>query len=129
MFKKEICYPITAFFLISLGGWLLHLRIHPPSAAAINWLPAIIGFVTTFILPFMFGSASTARWALLITIIAIIGGTIFMTDYSFDHPPETITPVTIILQTMLADIIILFSKLPIALTIVQYWSRQEKKAS
>jgi hypothetical protein len=129
MFKKEICYPITALSLLSLGGWMFHIRIHPPSEQAINWLPIIIGFVTTFVLPFMFSYASTARWAFLITIIAIIGGTITMTDYSIDHPPQTITFLTILLETTLGDIIILFAKLPLALSILQYWRKQDKKAS
>jgi hypothetical protein len=130
MFKKEICYPITALSLLSLGGWMFHIRIHPPSAeATINWLPTIIGFITTFVLPFMFSFASTARWAFLITIIAIVGGTITMADYSFDNPPQTITLLTILLETTLGDIIILFAKLPIALSILQYWRKQEKIAS
>ena len=117
MFRKEICNSIYAFSLISLGGWLLHLRIHSPAAAVLNWVPAVIGVVTTFILPFMFNRSSTARWAFLITVIAIIGGTITMADYSFDNPPKTITFITIILQTTIADIIILFAKLPIALSL------------
>ena len=127
MFRKEICNSIYAFSLISLGGWLLHLRIHSPAAAVLNWVPAVIGVVTTFILPFMFNRDSTARWAFLITVIAIISGTIAMADYSFDNPPKTITFVTIILQTTLADIIILFAKLPIALSILQFWRSQKTK--
>jgi hypothetical protein len=129
MFRKEICYPITAFSLISLGGWLLHIRIHTPSQSAFNWVPITIGAVTTFILPFMFSFPSTARWAFIITVIAIIGGTLAMADYSFDNPPKTITFVTIILQTTLADIIILFAKLPIAFSILQFWRSQDIKAS
>jgi hypothetical protein len=128
MFRKEICNSIYALSLISLGGWLLHLRIHSPANAVFNWVPAVIGVVTTFVLPFMFNRASTARWAFLITVIAIIGGTIAMVDYSLDNPPKTITFVTIILQTTLADIIILFAKLPIALSIMQYWRSQVTKA-
>ena len=128
MFRKEICYPIISLSIISLGGWLLHVKHHPPAEAAINWLPAVIGFITVSILPFMFNSSKTARWAFLITVIAIIGGTIMMTDFSFDHPPETITAGSIIFETMFPDILILWAKFPLALFILQYWRSKEIKA-
>jgi hypothetical protein len=128
MFRKEICYPIISLSLLSLGGWLVHVGHHSPAVAAINWLPAIIGFATTFILPFMFNYSKTARWAFLITVIAVIGGTITMADFSFDHPPETITLGSIIFQTIFPDILILWAKLPIALSILQFWRSKEIKA-
>ncbi len=31
MLNKKICLPVTSFFLIALGGFLVHLRIHSPS--------------------------------------------------------------------------------------------------
>ena len=128
MFKKEICYSIISLSILSLGGWLIHIKHHSPSEAAINWLPAIIGFITVFILPFMFNHPKMARWAFLITMIAIIGGTITMADFSFDHPPKTITLGSLIFETMFSDILILWAKFPLALSILQYWRLKEIKA-
>ena len=128
MFKKEICYSIISLSILSLGGWLIHLSHHSPSEAAINWIPAILGFITVFVLPFMFNHPTGARWAFLITMIAIIAGTITMADFSFDHRPETITLSSIIFKTMFPDILILWAKFPLALSILQYWRTREIKA-
>ena len=53
MFKREIRAPICALFFISLGGLLLHLRIHPPAKSAYNLVPAVCGGITTFVLPLL----------------------------------------------------------------------------
>ena len=128
MSKKEIYYPNISLALLSLGGLLIHIRIHPPSEEAINWFPAIIGAVCTFILPVMFNYSKTARWAFLITMISVIGGVITMADYSIDHAPEKITFVSILLNTTFPDIVILLVKVPLALWILQYWRSKGKTA-
>ena len=128
MFKKEIFYPNLSLAFLSLGGLLLHIRIHPPSEAAIYWFPAIIGVVCSIILPFMFNYSTPARWAFLITMISVIGGIITMADYSIDHPPQNITFVSIMLRTTVPDIIILLAKLPLAIAILQFWRSQDKKS-
>lgn len=127
MCKKQICGPILALFFISLGGLLLHLRIHPPAAEASNWLAIIIGIITTFALPFMFAYRKTAAWAYLINLAAVVIGTIAMAHYSFEHPPEEITVKSIILQTTLADILVLFAKIPLGQMLLGYWRCQKKE--
>ena len=128
MIKKEVLHPNISLALLSLGGLLLHLRIHPPSEDAMNWFPAIIGAVCAFILPVMFNYSKTARWAFLITMISVIGGVITMADYSIDHAPEKITFVSILLNTTLPDILILLAKVPLAISILQIWRGIDKKA-
>ena len=127
MFRKEIRGPIWGLFFISIGGLLLHLRIHPPVTAQgkidlFNTLPVIFGITTTFVLPFMFNSRKGFAWAYLINLAAVIAGTIAMAYYSFKNPPDEITATNIILQTTLADILILFAKVPIAQLILKYWA-------
>jgi len=128
MIKKEILYPNLSLALLSLGGLLLHIRIHPPSEAAIYWLPAIIGCVCAFILPFMFNYSTPARWAFLITMISVIGGVITMADHSIENPPQNITFLSIILRTTFPDITILLAKVPLALSILKFWRSIEVKA-
>ena len=128
MIKKEILYPNLSLALLSLGGLLLHLKVHPPSEAAIYWFPAIIGCVCAFILPFMFNYSTPARWAFLITMISVIGGIITMADHSIKYPPKNITFMSIILRTTFPDIVILLVKVPLALSILQFWRSQEVKA-
>ena len=121
MFEKQIRAPILALFLISLGGLLLHLRIHWPPKEISVWLPAIFGVVTTFVLPFMFNNAKTVAWAYLINLAAIIVGTVAMAYFSFENWEWLVTVKTVILKSTLADILILWAKLPLAQIILRYW--------
>ena len=121
MFEKQIRAPILALFLISLGGLLLHLRIHWPPKEVSVWLPAIFGVVATFVLPFMFNSAKTVAWAYLINLAAVIVGTIAMAHFSIENWQGQITLKTVILQSTLADILVLWAKLPLAQIILRYW--------
>ena len=121
MFEKQIRAPILALFLISLGGLLLHLRIHWPPKEVSVWLPAIFGVVTTFVLPFMFNNAKTVAWAYLINLAAVIAGTIAMAYFSFGNWQGPVTIKGLVLQTTLADILILWAKLPLAQIILRYW--------
>lgn len=121
MFEKQIRAPILALFLISLGGLLLHLRIHWPPKEISLWLPAIFGVVTTFVLPFMFNNAKTIAWAYLINLAAVIVGTIAMANFSLENWQGPVTIKGLVLQTTLADILVLWAKLPLAQIILRYW--------
>ena len=121
MFEKQIRAPILALFLISLGGLLLHLRIHWPPKEISVWLPAIFGVVTTFVLPFMFNNAKTVAWAYLINLAAVIVGTIAMANFSLENWQGPVTIKGLVLQTTLADILVLWAKLPLAQIILRYW--------
>ena len=107
MLNKKICLPVTSFFLMALGGFLLHLRIHPPTAAAVNWLPFLFGIISVFVLPFLFNRADTVLWAYGFNVVAVIAGSLGMIDYSVDHWQGPITLQTLVLQSTLADILIL----------------------
>jgi hypothetical protein len=65
MFRKEVCMPILGLFFISLGGLLLHLRIHPPTDEASNWIPVVFGVLSVIVLPFLFNSPRTVAVEIL----------------------------------------------------------------
>ena len=71
MFRKEIRELIWAFFLVSLGGLLLHLRIHPPAQSLFNWIPCAFGLMGTFVLPVLFNRRETVAYAYLLTWAAV----------------------------------------------------------
>jgi hypothetical protein len=121
MFEKQIRAPILALFLISLGGLLLHLRIHWPPKEISVWLPAIFGVLSTFVLPFMFNNSKTVAWAYLINMAAVIVGTVTMAHFSIENWQGPVTIKGLVLQTTLADILILWAKLPLAQIILRYW--------
>ncbi len=100
---------VTGLFLISLGGWLLHLRIHPPSKLVANLIPMIAGLMSITALQAMFLFKRTATYAYVINGILVIIGTITMTHFSLVHLPEKITSATVITSTLFPDILILFT--------------------
>ncbi len=58
--QKDIRMLIQAFVLLSVGGLMLHIRIHPPAASLFNWIPVAFGAVNILLLPLLFRRADTA---------------------------------------------------------------------
>jgi hypothetical protein len=134
VFKKGIRAPILAFFLLSAGGLLLHLRLHTPgllqpllgipptSAPAANWVPLTFGLLGTFVLPFLFNSDRTVAWAYLVTWLAVVVGTGGMAHYTIVHWQGPVSLKAVLLQSTLADILVLTAKLPLAHIILRHFT-------
>ena len=120
MFRKEVRDLIWAFFLLSLGGLLLHIRIHPPANSLFNWIPAAFGAANTFALPFLFNRRATAPWGYLMTWVTVATGTVTMAYYSVANSSLPVTVKTVILYSTLADIVILWAKVFLAHKILRF---------
>ena len=101
---------ILAIFFLALGAWLLHLRIHPITEDSEYFIPAIAGFISVIIIPILFAFRSTIPFAYLLTGMTVIIGTITMTHFSIENPPQVWTLQTILLGTCLPDILMLWGK-------------------
>ena len=101
---------ILAIFFLALGGWLLHLRIHQPAKDAENYIPFMAGLISVFVIPVLFIFRPTMPFAYLLNGMTVIIGTITMTRFSIEHPPQVWNVQTIFLGTLLADIILLWGK-------------------
>ena len=101
---------ILAIFFLALGGWLLHLRIHPVAKDAEHYIPAVAGFISVIIIPVLFIFRSTIPFAYLLNGMTVIIGTITMTHFSIENPPQVWTLQTIFMGTLLADIMLLWGK-------------------
>jgi len=101
---------ILAIFFLALGGWLLHLRIHPLAKDVGNYIPFMAGFISIIIIPILFIFRSTISFAYLLNGMTVIIGTITMAHFSIKHPPQVWTLQSIFLGTLLADIILLWGK-------------------
>jgi len=101
---------IVAIFFLAVGGWLLHMRIHIPAEDAENYIPFVAGFISVFVVPVLFIFRSTISFAYLITGMTVIIGTIMMTHFTIENPPQEWTLKTVFLGTLLADIILLWGK-------------------
>jgi hypothetical protein len=111
---------ILAVFLLALGGWLLHLRIHPTSKDPENYIPFVAGFISVFLIPVLFIFRSTISFAYLLNGMTVIIGTIAMTRFTIENPPQAWTLQTIFLGTLLADIILLWGKFAVGKAIFEF---------
>lgn len=127
MFRKELRAAIWALLLISLGGLLLHVRIHPPTEDAFDWLPVAFGVLGVLVVPALFNYRGTAAWALLLTFAGVVIGTITMAYYSVTHWQGPVTVDAVLLKSTLADIVILAAKLPLAVSIQRYWRKTQSE--
>jgi hypothetical protein len=121
IFKKEIRKPILALLFLSVGGWMLHFRIHPITQDPSNFVPFVLGLIDILITPQLFNYKKTVILAYLINGIGVIIGAITMATFSLSALPDPLTFTSIIFKTTLAHILILFSKLFIGQMILSHF--------
>ena len=101
---------VAALFFLALGGWLLHIRIHPLAKDAENIIPLISGVLSLFCLPLLFWFRPTLTLAYIINGFLAILGTIIMAQFSIINFKGPLTLENIILNSLFADIAILWGK-------------------
>ena len=121
IFKKEIRKPILALLFLSLGGWMLHVRIHSITANLANFVPFFLGLVDIIVTPQLFNHKKTVIIAYLFNGLGVIIGAIAMATFSLSALPAPLTFTGIIFRTLLADIFILFPKLFIGQIILSHF--------
>jgi hypothetical protein len=120
MFRREIRDLILAFFLLSLGGLILHARIHPPLQSLFNWIPLFFTLVNALCLPFLFNRQDTVPYAYLFTWATVAAGTAGMAYFSIDNWNMPVTPANIVMKSTFPDILILWSKIFLAHKILRF---------
>jgi hypothetical protein len=107
--KQNIKFLLVAgLVVVSLGGWLLHLRIHHIDDNAINWIPFITGLVSIVIVPALFLTKKMLPYAYVLNGMLVIIGTITMAQVSMPNLLEHFSIETVFVGTLLADIAILW---------------------
>jgi len=101
---------IVGLFSLALGGWLLHIRTHPPLMDSYNLLPFLSGIMSVIILPLLFWFRPTIILAYLINGFLVILGTITMAHFSIVHFAGPINLYTLLFYTTLPDIFLLWGK-------------------
>ena len=109
--KKNIqVLIIVALVFISLGGWLLHLRIHPPFEEGHNLIPFIAGLASVLIIPLMFLFSGLVQYAYVLNGFIVIIGTITMAHFGLAHIQGPVTIESLVFRTPFPDIVMLFTK-------------------
>lgn len=111
---------LSALFLVSLGGFLLHLRIHQPTARTANYVPFISGILSVIIIPAMFMFRSTTAYAYVINGMLAIIGTITMAHYSLGGLFSISAAQDIFLKTTMPDIFVLWGKFALGKAIFDF---------
>jgi hypothetical protein len=124
--RRAILPPIFGLWCMACGGLLLHTRIHPVSKDAFNWYAHGFLIFNTFILPWMFLFRRTMPWAYIINATSVVVGVATMTWFSIVHWSGPVTIGALLLQSTLADSLILLGKLPLAHCILLAWRRHDQ---
>lgn len=114
MFQRNVRGLIWVYSFISLGGLLLHLRIHPVTDSMFNWVAAGFAAGNAFLLPFLFNSPATVAWAYLFAWATVVTGTVAMAYHSIITWELPVTIKTVVMNSTFPDILILLAKLPLA---------------
>ena len=109
---------LFALVFLALGGFLLHYRIHPP--VVVSWtttapkpwniVPVLSCLVTLFVITPLFYFRKTLAFGYVLNGMTVIIGTIAMAQFTLTHPPPVWTLTTVLFQTLLADIVLLWAK-------------------
>lgn len=101
---------LIALIILSLGGFLLHLRIHPISKNTSNLIPVVSGTLSLVVIPLLFYFKNTIAYGYVLNGFLVIVGTIGMTHFSIVHRPNSLTVGSILLTTTFCDLLILWCK-------------------
>jgi hypothetical protein len=99
---------LAALVSMALGGFLLHLRIHPVSKNASNLVPFIACLLSIVVVPFLFSFKKLVEYGYVLNGMLVIVGTITMAHFSIVHWPAPATFGTVLQMTLLADILLLW---------------------
>jgi hypothetical protein len=119
--KKQLSSLIFALFLLSLGGWIFHVRFHSYTENPSNYIPFILGLTNLIVVPALFYWKKTFIVAYIINGVSVIIGTITMAHLSITALPNPLTFISILMKTTFPDIALLLPKLFIAQSIMWYY--------
>jgi hypothetical protein len=123
---------LCALVSLALGGLLLHLRIHPVAQNLSFLVAPVAGILSIVVVPFLFSYKSLVEYGYVLNGMLVIVGTITMTHFSLARWPVPATFETVILKTLLADILLLLGNFFVGkalfdLEFFGYDPRREKK--
>ena len=101
---------LVALTTLAIGGFLLHLRIHPFAEHAYGAIPFVSGLLSVLVVPCLFSYRKTLDYGYVLNGMLVILGTITMAHFSIEHWPRPVSLEALLLKTTLADMLILWAK-------------------
>jgi hypothetical protein len=102
-------FLIISIVVLSLGGLMLHIRIHPLQINTANIIPIICGLLSLSAVPALFSFKKTVQYGYVLNGMLAIIGTIIMTHYSIANLPKPFNLETILFETLFASILMLWT--------------------
>lgn len=105
---RSLC--LAALVVMALGGFLLHLRVHPYEHNPSFLINVFCGIVSVIIVPLLFLFKTTLHYGYVVNGFMVIIGTVTMAHFSLAHLPAPLTPASVFLKTTFPDILMLWGK-------------------
>jgi hypothetical protein len=103
-------FLLCALVALALGGFLLHVRIHPFARNSFNFVPFILGILSIVVIPLLFSSGKTIAYGYVLNGFSVIIGTIVMAHFSIVHFSAPFSLKSVFLNTLMGDILLLWGK-------------------
>jgi hypothetical protein len=122
----------ASLIALAVGGFFLHLRIHPFPQHSSKLVPFISGILSIVLVPALFSSKKTISYGYVLNGMLVILGTVTMASFSLAARPNPLSVQALLLKTTLADIALLWGKFFVGmalfyLEIYGYDSNQAKR--
>jgi hypothetical protein len=101
---------LIGLLTLSMGGLLLHTRIHPIAKNTSNVLPLVSALFSLILVPLLFSLPKTTAYGYVLNGFSVIIGTIVMSHYSLAHWPQPLSLQALLTATTFPDITILWGK-------------------
>jgi hypothetical protein len=101
---------LLSLIALALGGFLLHLRVHPFAQQSSKLVPFISGVLSIVLVPLLFSFKRTLGYGYVLNGMLAIIGTITMAHFAIANWPKPASLEAILLKTTLADIALLWGK-------------------
>lgn len=104
---------LASLIVLAVGGFLLHLRVHPFVPLAKNSskiVPFISDILSIVLVPVLFYFRRSLSYGYVLNGMLVILGTITMADFAIEKFQPPVTFEGVILKTTLSDIAILWGK-------------------
>ena len=112
--QQSVKLLIIAHICISLGGFLIHLRLHPPGQSLYFWWAAPVSAFSVIVLPFLFAGRSTVGWGYMLNAGTVLIGLVGMAYFSVLKAVWPMTLSFIFRDSLLPYMFVLLAKLAIA---------------
>lgn len=110
---------VAALLCVTLGGFLLHVRIHPIASNIANLVPFIAGLMSLLVITTLFFFKSLVPYAYLANGMLAIIGTITMGHFSYKLIQNNLSIMTVFTKTIFPDIVIIWGAFFIGKTIFE----------